>query len=135
MVNSKHFTQCYIRPWGDYSCHQYWQRIALRSVLARACQPHTDAQRSQNAGLKRRPFPAPTDDSATNDCAAADQTVVSDAHGLGGDCTGVGLVDAYFIVVSLPAIAVRPEQRELHRSTLIAVDGDIGEFNSDFSRS
>ena len=31
MVNSKHFTQCYIRPWGGYSCHQYWQRIALRS--------------------------------------------------------------------------------------------------------
>jgi hypothetical protein len=40
---------------------------------------------------------------------------------LGRNCIGVPLVDAHFIVVSFPAIAAGPEERELQGSTLIAV--------------
>jgi hypothetical protein len=47
---------------------------------------------------------------------------------LGRNCIGVRLIDAHFIVVSFPAIAAGPEEHELQGSTLIAVDGDIGEL-------
>ena len=75
-----------------------------------------------------RPLPA-----ETNGRAAMIRGSVRNAASSGGDCLGVLLVDAHFVVVSLPAIAAGPEERELHRSALIAVDGDISEFNSDSS--
>jgi hypothetical protein len=56
-------------------------------------------------------------------------------HILGRDCSAVLLVDTYFVVVFLPAIAASPEEGEFNRSTLVLADGDIGKFNSDFSRA
>ena len=46
----------------------------------------------------------------------------------------VRLVDAHFIVVSIPAIRTRPEERELHRRFLIAGNGNISKFDSESSR-
>ncbi len=70
-----------------------------------------------------------------NSCRIADRTRSAKSSGLNSDlgrnCRGVPLVDTHFIVMSLPAIAAGPEERELQGSNLIAVDGDIGEFNSD----
>src|SRR5579872_810171 len=45
------------------------------------------------------------------------------------------LFDANCIVVSLPAITSNPEERELHRATLIVMYSDISKFNSDSCRS
>jgi hypothetical protein len=55
-------------------------------------------------------------------------------HTLSGECTAVLLLDTHFVVVSFPAIAARPEEREFDRSNLIFVDGNIGKFNSQFRR-
>lgn len=54
---------------------------------------------------------------------------------LGCDGTGLLLVDAHFVVVSIPAIAAGPKEREVQRSGLTGVYGNIDKINSDSSRS
>ena len=53
---------------------------------------------------------------------------------LGCDGTGVPLVDAHFVVVSIPAIAAGPKERKAQRSGLVGVYGNVDKINPDSSR-
>lgn len=53
---------------------------------------------------------------------------------LGCDGTGVPLVDAHFVVVSIPAIAAGPKERKAQRSGLIGVYGNVDKINPDSCR-
>jgi len=104
--------------------------------------PLLEAFRATPRCIRARRSPPVAPPSAASQCQPHSDATSSfqsleagQADTLGGDCTAVLLVDTHFVVVSLPTIATGPEEREFDRSTLIAVDGNIGELNSESSGS